>query len=63
MKPQRLFNILTHASQYMFMLRDFERDLVNDRLAAYRQYGLRTRITPKQEVVLEEIAQKLFVRD
>jgi hypothetical protein len=55
----RLVHVLTLADKHKTLLSKFERELVEDRVAAFQKYGLRTRITPKQEEILEEIAEKL----
>ena len=61
MKIARLIVILKEANLYSCLLNDFENSLVADRTFAYKTAGSSTNITPKQEVVFEEIAYKLGI--
>jgi hypothetical protein len=62
MKLERLIFILKEANLHKILLDDFEQDIIYDRSRAYAKFGDKIRITNKQELQLEMIADKLFLK-
>jgi hypothetical protein len=58
---EEIVYILKEASLYLDFLDDFQRDLVIDRIAAYKRYSNRLSVTEAQGECLLEIAEKLFI--
>lgn len=59
---QKIVHILMAGIDYPELLTDFERDVVNFSIENYRKYGGATHVTDQHFRILEQIADKLFIK-